>query len=158
MEKEATDIEVDVDVDSDSDIDGDADSDVVSDGKEEEEVFRSEAVRRDVEEARLQQDVEALLQPDFVNSEEKEELYKARLRDCVQGLKSWREFKPGRVKALCACVKEDETHLSFEPGDVITGVRPAAWLTNPRWLEGTLNGRVGLVYTKDVEYLRDSPE
>ena len=98
------------------------------------------------------------MQPDFVKSEEKEELYKARLRDCVQGLKSWREFKPGRVKALCACVKEDETHLSFEPGAVITGVRPAAWLTNPRWLEGTLNGRVGLVYTKDVEYLRDSPE
>ena len=157
MEKEATDVEVDVDVDSD--VDGDAVSDVVSDCKEEEEVLRSEAVRRDVEEARLQQDVEeALLQPDFWNSEEKEELYKARLRDCVQSLKSWREFKPGRVKALCACVKEDETELSYEPGDVITGVRPAVWLTNRRWLEGTLNGRVGLVYKKDVEYLRDSPE
>ena len=89
---------------------------------------------------------------------EKKKLYKARLRDYVQGLKSWRDFKPRRVKALCACVKEDETHLSFEPGDVITGVRPAAWLFNPRWLEGTLNGRVGLVYTKDVECLRDSPE
>ena len=113
MEKEATDVEVNVDVDSDSDVDGDADSDVVSDGKEEEEVFRSEAVRRDVEEARLQQDVEeALLQPDFVSypeleEPEKEGLYKAILRDCVQGLKLWREFKPGSVKALGACVKED---------------------------------------------------
>ena len=62
------------------------------------------------------------------------------------------------MKALCACVKEDETHLSFEPGALITGVRPVAWLTNPRWLEGILNGRVGLVYMKDVEYLRDFPE
>ena len=62
------------------------------------------------------------------------------------------------VKALCACVKEDETELSYEPGAVITGVRPAVWLTNRRWLEGTLNRRVGLVYKKDVEYLRDSPE
>ena len=54
-------------------------------------------------------------------------------------------------------MKEDETHLYFKPGAVITGVRPAAWLVDG-WLEGTLNGRVGLVYVKDVEYLQDFPE
>ena len=34
-------------------------------------------------------------------------------------------------------------HHSFKPGAVITGVRPAAWLAD-RWLEGTINAKVGL--------------
>ena len=61
------------------------------------------------------------------------------------------------MKTLCTCVEEDETHLSFEPGAVMTRVRPAAWLVVGR-LEGTLSGRVGLIYVKDVEYPRDFPD
>ena len=45
--------------------------------------------------------------------------------------------------ALCACVGDDEKELSFDPGAVITGVRPAAWLAA---------GWPGL--REDVEYLR----
>ena len=47
---------------------------------------------------------------------------------------------------------EDETKLSFDPGAVITGVRPAAWLASG-WLEGALDGKIGLFHVKDVEYL-----
>ena len=51
----------------------------------------------------------------------------------------------------------DETELSFEAGAVMAGVRPAPWLVDG-WLEVTLDGRVGLVYVKDVEYLPDLPK
>ena len=51
----------------------------------------------------------------------------------------------------------EKTDLSFEPGAVRTGVRPAAWLVDG-WLEGTLDGRVGLIHVKYVEYLQDSPK
>ena len=46
----------------------------------------------------------------------------------------------------------EETQLSFEPGAVMTAVRPAAWLKSC-WLEGALDGRVGLIYEEDVKYL-----
>ena len=59
------------------------------------------------------------------------------------------------VRALCARVGE-ETDLSFKPGAVVTGVQAAAWLRNG-WLEGALDGRIGLVFVKDVEYLQDCP-
>ena len=45
-----------------------------------------------------------------------------------------------------------QLELSFEPGALITGVRPASWLEGT-WLEGTLEGRVGLVMECFVEYL-----
>ena len=61
------------------------------------------------------------------------------------------------MQTLCACVGSDETELSFKSGAVKTGVRPAAWLVDG-WLEGTLDGRVGLVYVEDVEYLQDFPK
>ena len=58
------------------------------------------------------------------------------------------------MRALHGCVGEDETELSFDSGAVITGVWPAAWLAGS-WLEGNLDGRVGLLLVKDVEFLRD---
>ena len=75
-------------------------------------------------------------------------------REFVHGLKSWRDLKPRRVQALVSCegCSSDETQLSFEPGEVMTAVRPAAWMRDC-WLEGTLDGRVGLIYGKDVKYL-----
>ena len=75
-------------------------------------------------------------------------------RDFVRGLRLWQDFKPRRVRAMCAWVGEEETDLSLEPGAVVTGVRPAAWL-NDGWLEGALDGKIGLFLLKDVEYLEE---
>ena len=78
-----------------------------------------------------------------------------RLREFVQGLKWWQDIKPRRVQAMCACVgryTRGETQLSFEPGALMTAVRPALWLKTC-WLEGALDGRVGLIYGEDVNYL-----
>ena len=71
----------------------------------------------------------------------------------------WQELEPRRVRAVEACVGRDETELSFEPGAIVTGVRPASWLKDSQstgcWLEGTFEGwgRVGLVPESYVEYL-----
>ena len=73
-------------------------------------------------------------------------------REFVHGLKSWRDLKPRRVQALCACEGSDETQLSFQPGAMMTAVRPAAWM-QARWLEGTLDGRVERINGEDVKYL-----
>ena len=81
-----------------------------------------------------------------------EEWSETTARQFVKSLKLWEDFKPRRVQALCACKGGDETELSFEPGAVMTAVRPAAWM-QARWLEGTLDGRVGRIYGEDVEYL-----
>ena len=73
-------------------------------------------------------------------------------REFVRGLRLWHDIKPRRARAICAWVAEEETDLSFKPGAVMTGVRPAAWLNNG-WPEGTLEGRTGLLRVSDVEYL-----
>ena len=94
---------------------------------------------------------EALLEEFKKREEGPEKWSKARVkresREFCQGLKSWQDFKPERVRALCACVGENETLLSFDPSAVITEVRPAAWLVGG-WLEGALDGRL-----EYVEYL-----
>ena len=77
---------------------------------------------------------------------------KEKRRELVRGLRLWHEIKPRRVRAMCAWVAEEEEDLSFKPGAVMTGVRPAAWL-NDGWLEGTLEGRTGLFYVTEVDYL-----
>ena len=88
----------------------------------------------------------------------REEFKKGRIQDrekrreFVRGLRLWHDIKPRRVRAMCAWVGEEETDLSFKPGAVMTGVRPAAWL-NDGWLEGALEGRTGLFHVNDVEYL-----
>jgi len=55
-----------------------------------------------------------------------------------------------KVKTLYACVGEHETELSFEPNQIITNVRPSL---EPGWLEGNLNGKIGLVPENYVEYV-----
>merc|ERR1719210_887032 len=55
-----------------------------------------------------------------------------------------------KVRTLYACVGEHETELSFEPNQIITNVRPSL---EPGWLEGILDGRVGLVPENYVEFL-----
>jgi len=55
-----------------------------------------------------------------------------------------------KVRTLYACVGEHETELSFEPNAIITGVRPSL---EPGWLEGNLEGKVGLVPENYVEFL-----
>lgn len=55
-----------------------------------------------------------------------------------------------KVRTLYACVGENNSELSFEPNQIIENVRPSR---ERGWLEGRLNGRVGLVPENYVEYL-----
>ncbi|XP_073252515.1 rho GTPase-activating protein 26-like [Porites lutea] len=55
---------------------------------------------------------------------------------------------PKKVKTIYPCVAENSSELSFDAGLVITNVRPSK---EPGWLEGTLNGRTGLVPENYVE-------
>ena len=87
-----------------------------------------------------------------------------RRRRKVAATRKWQELEPRTVRTVGA-FKEDETRLrsglirlSFEPGALVTGVRPASWVQDnkvscSRWLEGTLEGRVGLILECCVEYL-----
>ena len=91
-----------------------------------------------------------------MSTEEMEDYKELRKRTVTT--KSWQELEPRRVQAVEACVGMDETELSLELGDIVTEVRTADWLADSRsyhsrWLEGTLEGRVGLVPECCVEYL-----
>lgn len=55
-----------------------------------------------------------------------------------------------KVRTLYACVGENNSELSFEPNQIIENVRPSR---ERGWLEGWLNGRVGLVPENYVEFL-----
>ncbi|KAJ9598245.1 hypothetical protein L9F63_011066 [Diploptera punctata] len=55
-----------------------------------------------------------------------------------------------RVRTLYACLGENDGELSFEPNQIITNVRQSL---EPGWLEGTLNGKTGLVPENYVEFL-----
>lgn len=55
-----------------------------------------------------------------------------------------------RVRTLYACLGENDGELSFEPNQIITNVRTSQ---EPGWLEGTLNGKTGLVPENYVEIL-----
>ncbi|XP_066937943.1 rho GTPase-activating protein 26 isoform X24 [Macrobrachium rosenbergii] len=61
---------------------------------------------------------------------------------------------PRRVRTLYACVGENESELSFEPNQILSNVRPSR---EPGWLEGTLNGRTGLIPENYVEAIDDNP-
>lgn len=52
------------------------------------------------------------------------------------------------MKTIYPCVAENDTELSFDAGIVICNVRPSK---EPGWLEGTLNGRTGLIPENYVE-------
>ena len=91
-----------------------------------------------------------------MSTEEMEDYMEWRKRTVTT--KRSQEHEPRRVQAVEACVGRDETELSLEPGDIVTEVRPADWLADSqfyhsRWLEGTLEGRVGLLLESCVEYL-----
>ncbi|GAB0099048.1 rho GTPase-activating protein 26 [Sergentomyia squamirostris] len=55
-----------------------------------------------------------------------------------------------RVRTLYACMAENDGELSFEPNQIITNVKPSS---EAGWLEGTLNGKSGLIPQNYVEYL-----
>ncbi|XP_076179408.1 GTPase regulator associated with FAK isoform X4 [Ptiloglossa arizonensis] len=55
-----------------------------------------------------------------------------------------------RVRTLYACLAESDGELSFEPNQIITNVKASL---EPGWLEGTLNGKTGLVPKNYVEQL-----
>lgn len=57
---------------------------------------------------------------------------------------------PGKVRTLYACVGEHETELSFEPNQILTNVYQSL---EPGWLEGNLDGKVGLVPENYVEFI-----
>ncbi|XP_055374936.1 rho GTPase-activating protein Graf [Condylostylus longicornis] len=56
-----------------------------------------------------------------------------------------------RVRTLYACLGENEGELSFEPNQIITNVR---YSHEPGWLQGTLNGKTGLIPENYVEHLK----
>lgn len=55
-----------------------------------------------------------------------------------------------RVRTLYACLGEHDGELSFEPNQIITNVKSSP---EPGWLEGTLNGKTGLIPENYVEVL-----
>ncbi|MFT7796203.1 rho GTPase-activating protein 26-like isoform X2 [Arapaima gigas] len=55
-----------------------------------------------------------------------------------------------RARALYACKAEHESELSFTAGTVFENVHPSR---EPGWLEGTLDGRRGLIPQNYVEFL-----
>ncbi|XP_040095756.1 rho GTPase-activating protein 26 isoform X4 [Oryx dammah] len=55
-----------------------------------------------------------------------------------------------KAKALYACKAEHDSELSFTAGTVFDNVHPSQ---EPGWLEGTLNGKTGLIPENYVEYL-----
>ncbi|XP_045205336.2 rho GTPase-activating protein Graf-like isoform X11 [Mercenaria mercenaria] len=54
------------------------------------------------------------------------------------------------VRTLYHCEAENSSELSFEPNEILKNVRPSK---EPGWLEGSLNGKVGLIPENYVEYI-----
>lgn len=55
-----------------------------------------------------------------------------------------------KAKALYACKAEHDSELSFTAGTVFDNVHPSQ---EPGWLEGTLDGKTGLIPENYVEFL-----
>ena len=53
-----------------------------------------------------------------------------RWRREVVATRKWQELEPRTVRTVWAFEARDETELPFEPGALITGVRPASWVQN----------------------------
>ncbi|XP_044735561.1 rho GTPase-activating protein 26 isoform X3 [Chrysoperla carnea] len=68
----------------------------------------------------------------------------------ASGRSSPANFSVRRVRTLYACLGENDGELSFEPNQIITNVKSSL---EPGWLEGTLNGKTGLVPENYVEML-----
>ncbi|OTF82399.1 hypothetical protein BLA29_002506 [Euroglyphus maynei] len=54
------------------------------------------------------------------------------------------------VRTRYVCIGGTDCELSFQPNMIITNVRPSR---EPGWLEGTLNGKTGLIPLNYVEYI-----
>jgi hypothetical protein len=81
-----------------------------------------------------------------------------RERRKVKATREWQELEPRTARTVRALKPLDKTDLSFEPGGLITGIRPVSWVKDDRvmgsrWLEGTLEGRVVVLPECKVEYL-----
>uniref|UniRef100_A0A182YDW4 Uncharacterized protein n=1 Tax=Anopheles stephensi TaxID=30069 RepID=A0A182YDW4_ANOST len=62
-----------------------------------------------------------------------------------------------RVRTLYACLAENDGELSFEPNQIITNgmyISRVRRSNEPGWLEGTLNGKSGLIPENYVEILK----
>ncbi|KAK9406598.1 rho GTPase-activating protein 26-like [Crotalus adamanteus] len=55
-----------------------------------------------------------------------------------------------KARALYACKAEHHSELSFTAGTIFDNVHPSQ---EPGWLEGTLNGKIGLIPENYVEFL-----
>lgn len=69
----------------------------------------------------------------------------------INQIKSDLDAGTARVRTLYACLGENEGELSFEPNQIITNVR---FSKEPGWLQGTLNGKTGLIPENYVEHLK----
>ncbi|XP_073828419.1 GTPase regulator associated with FAK isoform X2 [Musca autumnalis] len=69
----------------------------------------------------------------------------------VNQIKRDLEAGTARVRTLYACLGESEGELSFEPNQIITNV---GFSHEPGWLQGTLNGKTGLIPENYVEHLK----
>ncbi|XP_042567350.1 rho GTPase-activating protein 26-like isoform X5 [Cyprinus carpio] len=57
---------------------------------------------------------------------------------------------PRKARALYACKAEHDSELSFIAGTVLENVHPSR---EPGWLEGTLDGKTGLIPENYVEFV-----
>ena len=127
------------------------DCDVGSDVEEEEKSSDIKEEVKSKEEPLRSQDW-APQEGEFSSVEEVE-----RERRKVVATRKWQELELRTARTVRALkpVDKDKTNLflSFEPGALITEIRPASWVEDDRfrWLEGTLEGRVGLVLECWVE-------
>ncbi|XP_035784241.1 rho GTPase-activating protein 26-like isoform X2 [Anopheles albimanus] len=69
----------------------------------------------------------------------------------AHGKQSFANRENLRVRTLYACLAENDGELSFEPNQIITNVRRS---NEPGWLDGTLNGKSGLIPENYVEILK----
>lgn len=73
-----------------------------------------------------------------------------RLKKILNKLLSSHSTPFRKAKALYACKAEHDSELSFTAGTVFDNVHPSQ---EPGWLEGTLNGKTGLIPENYVEFL-----
>ena len=57
------------------------------------------------------------------------------------------------MRTIYACAADHGSELSFEANQIIVNVKLSQ---EPGWLEGTLNGKVGLIPANYVEFLPDA--
>ncbi|NXG93675.1 RHG26 protein, partial [Stercorarius parasiticus] len=69
---------------------------------------------------------------------------------CTQQERSFQSSPLRKARALYACKAEHDSELSFTAGTVFDNVHPSQ---EPGWLEGTLNGKTGLIPENYVEFL-----